>query len=145
LSRRLGWEFVDLDRAIERKERRTIPEIFEEWGEERFREIENETLVETLNGADDVIVACGGGTVIDRGNRERLSDVATVFLEEEVEVLYERTRGSRRPLRAASPEEFEKRYEQRLGYYREVADLTIHMRRRPKDQVVEEIIAWLNG
>lgn len=145
LSRRLGWKFVDLDRAIERSERKAIPEIFEESGEERFREIENETLLEILDGAGYCVVACGGGTVVHPGSRERLRNVDTVFLEEDIGVLYERTRGSRRPLRAGSLEEFEQRYEERVGYYREVADLTIPMRRRPKDQVAEEIIEWLNG
>lgn len=145
LARRLGWEFVDLDREIERKERRTIPEIFENSGEERFRELEHQVLVDTLDGTTDRVIACGGGTVTHPGSRERLREVATVFLEEDADVLYERTRGSRRPLRAGGPEEFEQRYSERFQHYREVADLTITMRRRPKDQVVEEIIQWLNG
>lgn len=145
LSRRLGWDFVDLDRAIERRERRTIPEIFEESGEKRFREIENELLIETLDSVGDCVIACGGGTVTHPGSRERLRNVATVFLEEDIGVLYERTRSSRRPLRAGSPEEFEKRYEERIRHYREVTDLKIRLKRRPKDQVTEEIIEWLNG
>lgn len=145
LARKLGWEFIDLDRQIERKERRTIPEIFENSGEEWFRELEHQVLVDTLDGTTDRIIACGGGTVTHEDSRRRLREVATVFLEEDVGVLYERTRGSRRPLRAGGPEEFEQRYSERFQHYREVADLTISMRRRSKDQVVEEIIRWLNG
>lgn len=145
LARRLGWEFVDLDREIERKERRTIPEIFKNSGEERFRELEHQVLVDTLGSTTDRIIACGGGTVTHEDSRRRLREVATVFLEEDADVLYERTRGSRRPLRAGGPEEFEQRYSERFQHYREVANLTITMRRRPKDQVVEEIIRWLNG
>lgn len=145
LARKLGWEFIDLDRQIERKERRTIPEIFENSGEEWFRELEHQVLVDTLDGTTDRIIACGGGTVTHENSRRRLREVATVFLEEDVGVLYERTRGSRRPLRAGGPEEFEQRYSERFQHYREVADLTISMRRRSKDQVVEEIIRWLNG
>lgn len=145
LARKLGWEFIDLDRQIERKERRTIPEIFENSGEEWFRELEHQVLVDTLDGTTDRIIACGGGTVTHEDSRRRLREVATVFLEEDVGVLYERTRGSRRPLRAGGPEEFEQRYSERFQHYREVADLTVSMRRRSKDQVVEEIIRWLNG
>lgn len=146
LARRLGWEFVDLDREIERKERRTIPEIFEEFGEGRFRELEHEALLASLDDAGGGrIVACGGGTVVHPGSREALREVATVFLEEDVGVLYERTRGSRRPLRAGNPEEFGHRYSDRVEHYREVADLTVSMKNRPKDQVAEEIIRWLNG
>lgn len=145
LARRLGWEFADLDREIERKERRSIPEIFKESGEERFRELEYEALIHTLDGADERVVACGGGTVTHPGSRKVLREVDTVFLEEDVEVLYTRTRGSRRPLRAGNPKEFEERYLERLEHYREVADLTVSMRNRPKDRVTEEIVRWLNG
>ncbi|MGB3684019.1 MAG: shikimate kinase [Rubrobacteraceae bacterium] len=145
LARRLGWEFADLDREIERKERRTIPEIFAESGEEAFRNLEHKSLLNVLDGADERVVACGGGTVTHPGSRKVLRDVGTVFLEEDTGVLFGRTRGSRRPLRAGTPEEFGRRYSERIGHYREVADLTIIMRNRPKDQVVEEIIRWLNG
>ncbi len=145
LARRLGWEFVDLDREIERKERRTIPEIFGKWGEQRFRELEHEVLLDTLDGVSGRIIACGGGTVTHPESRKRLQDVATVFLEEDIGVLFERTRGSHRPLRGGGPEEFEQRYLGRLDHYREVADLTISMKNRPKDQVAEEIIRWLNA
>ena len=143
LARRLRWEFVDLDREIERKERRTIPEIFEDSGEKYFRALEHQTLIDMLDGTTERIIACGGGTVTHEDSRSRLCEVATVFLQEDIEVLYGRTRGSRRPLRAGSPEEFEQRYSERFEHYQEVADLTITMRRRPKDQAVEEIIEWL--
>lgn len=145
LARRLGWEFVDLDRKIEREEGRTIPEIFEESGEELFRELEHEALVGALDGDAGRVIACGGGTVVHPDSRERLKGVPTVFLEEDVRVLYERTRGPRRPLRAGSYGEFEQRYLDRLRHYREVAGLTIPMRSRPKDQVAEEIVRWLNA
>ena len=145
LARRLDWEFVDLDREIERRERRTIPDIFEDSGEKRFRDIEHDALLDMLDLGERRIIACGGGTVTHPESRERLRDVDTVFLEEDIRVLYERTRGPRRPLRSGSPEEFEKRYLGRVEDYREVADLTIYMRNRPKDQVSEEIIQWLKG
>ncbi len=145
LARRLGWEFRDLDREIERKERRTIPEIFEESGEGYFRDLEHEALIQALDGASGRVIACGGGTVTHPDSRERLRDVATVFLEEDIGVLYERTRGSRRPLRAGSYEEFERRYSERIRHYRDVAGLTVPVRRRPKDQIAEEIIRWLSG
>lgn len=143
LARKLHWEFMDLDREIERRERRTIPEIFEESGEKRFRELEHDALIYALDGDDGRVVACGGGTVTHPESRERLREVATVFLEEDVRVLYERTRGPRRPLRSTSLEEFEERYMERIEGYREVADLTIPTRNRPKDQISEEIAQWL--
>lgn len=144
LARRLGREFVDLDREVERRERRTIPEIFERSGEEHFRQLEHEALVDNLEFGGARLIACGGGTVTHSASRELLRNVDTVFLEEDVGVLYERTRGPRRPLRAGSLKEFEERYSERIEGYREVADLTVSMRNRPKDRVVEEILRWMN-
>lgn len=145
LAHRLGWEFVDLDRAIEREAGRKIPEIFSHSGEQHFRDLEHHLLVEALKGPAERVVACGGGVVVRPENRECLEKVATVFLREDLNVLYERTRRPGRPLRGGGPEEFEKRYRERLPFYREVADVEVEVRNRPRRQVAEEISGWLNG
>src|SRR3712207_6366142 len=98
LARKLGWEFVDLDRTITRDAGRGIPEIFERFGEEHFRDLEHRALLAALDGAPQRVVACGGGIVVRPENRERLKEVATVFLCEDPGVLYGRTRGGGRPL-----------------------------------------------
>jgi shikimate kinase len=145
LARKLGWEFVDLDRTITRDAGRGIPEIFERFGEEHFRDLEHRALLAALDGAPQRVVACGGGIVVRPENRERLMEVATVFLWEDPGVLYSRTRGGGRPLRAASREEFEHRYAQRLPFYEEVADLEVPVQIRPPEVVAEEIARWLLG
>lgn len=144
LARSLGWDFVDLDRAIEREAGRTIPEIFAESGEQHFRELEHRVLLDALEDRAERVVACGGGVVVRPDNREHLREVATVFLWEDLEVLYERTRRPGRPLRGGGFEEFEKRYNERLPHYWEVASLEIVVRNRPRWQVAEEISQWLN-
>ena len=143
LARKLNWEFVDLDRVIAKDSARGIPEIFERCGEEHFRDLEHRALVAALDGAPERVVACGGGIVVRPENRERLGDVATVFLREDLDVLYSRTRGSARPLRAAGREEFERRYAERLYFYEEVATLEVHVRGRRPQEVAEEIARWL--
>lgn len=144
LARKLGWRFVDLDRAVEKMAGRGIPEIFSESGEPYFRELEHRTLSKTLDEENTTVLACGGGVVVHPGNRVRLREVDTVFLEEDLGVLYERTRKPGRPLRGRGYEEFEERYEERLPLYREVADLEVAVRNRPRRQVAEEILQWLN-
>jgi shikimate kinase len=143
LARKLEWEFVDLDRAIARDTGRAIPQIFEHSGEEFFRDLEHRALVAALDTNRERVVACGGGVVVRPENREVLGEVSTVFLQEDTGVLYGRTRGAWRPLRAASREEFERRYERRLPLYEEVADLKIAVRGRPPQEVAEEIMRWL--
>ena len=143
LASATGLEFVDLDRAITRKAGREIPEIFAEYGEDWFRDLEQEALREALEGSSPRIVACGGGVVTRRENRALLQGVTTVFLREDVDVLYGRTRGPGRPLRAASREEFEARYAERLPLYREVADMEVEIDGRSPSLVVEEVLECL--
>jgi shikimate kinase len=143
LARATGLEFVDLDRAISKKAGKEIPEIFAEHGEDHFRDLEHAALREALDGNAPCIVACGGGVVVRPENRALLRDVTTVFLREDVNVLYRRTRGPGRPLRAAGQEEFETRYAERLPFYSEVADFEVEVDGRPPARVVEEVLGCL--
>jgi shikimate kinase len=143
LARATDLEFVDLDRSIAKRAGKEIPEIFAEYGEGRFRELEHEALREALDGKTPCIVACGGGVVVRPENRALLQRVTTVFLREDTGVLYGRTRGPVRPLRAASREEFESRYAARLPFYREVADFEVGVDGRSPSQVVEEVLRCL--
>jgi shikimate kinase len=143
LARTLGWEFVDLDRAIAKSAGRGISEIFRASGEEHFRNLEHRALLDALGETRERVVACGGGIILRPENRELLGRAATVFLEEDVNTLYGRTRGGDRPLRADSLEAFERRQAERLPLYEEVADLKVDVRGRPPTEVAEEIARWL--
>jgi shikimate kinase len=143
LARALSLEFVDLDRVIVRSAGKAIPQIFAEHGENHFRDLEHNALLQTLDGGTPSVVACGGGTVVRPDNRTLLRDVTTVFLREDTDVLYQRTRGTDRPLRAASLEEFELRYAERLPLYRDVADIEVEADGRPPAKVAEEVLGWL--
>ncbi len=144
LARALERELVDLDRAVVERAGKEIPEIFAQCGEETFRDMEHGALLEALDGLPSRVVACGGGVVVRPENRALLRDVTTVFLGEDTEVLYRRTRGPDRPLRAASREEFEARYAERLPLYREVADIEIEVGGRPPSRVAEEVLGCLS-
>ena len=144
LARSLGWDFVDLDREISRQAGRTIPEIFERSGESCFRDLEHHALLAALD-AKERVVACGGGIVERPENRERLAMVPTVFLREDIRVLFGRTRDARRPLRGTSRDGFEHRYGRRLPLYQEVADLDLDVRGRSPQAVAKEIELWISG
>ena len=139
----VGWEFVDLDLVVAERAGLSIPEIFDTAGEPYFRNLEREALLDTLAGRHERVVACGGGVVIEPRNRVRLAEVPIVFLWEDADVLYRRTRGPDRPLRGASFEDFARRYAERLPYYLEVAGLQIEPHERPPRRVADEIVEWL--
>jgi shikimate kinase len=141
----LRWKFVDLDEAVAERAGLLIPEIFESSGEHHFRNLERRELLNALDGPRESVVACGGGVVIDPRNRARLMEVPTVFLWEDTDVLYRRTRGPGRPLRGTSFEDFARRYAERLPYYLEVAALQIEPNNRPPRRVADEILEWFRA
>ena len=67
LATRLGRPFVDIDRKIESEQKLSIPKIFEQFGEEHFRELER-AAVKELSEKRGLVIATGGGTVKDAEN-----------------------------------------------------------------------------
>jgi len=95
LAGRLGWTFEDLDVRIERRERRSVAEIFRASGEAGFRRAEQAALKELLNdlpAGGKKIVALGGGAFASPGNVALIesANIPTVFLDGEVEELWQR-------------------------------------------------------
>jgi shikimate kinase len=81
LAVRLGWEFVDLDREIERIAGMKIPEIFEANGEEYFRKTEQEAL-QALASSTHTVISTGGGAPCYGDNMDHmLSSGLTVYLK----------------------------------------------------------------
>lgn len=90
LARALGREFIDLDRFIENRRRKSVAEIFAAEGESAFRVIESRMLQEVAE-FENVVVACGGGTPVTPGNMELMSERGrVVWLKASDEVLLRR-------------------------------------------------------
>jgi shikimate kinase len=104
LGRRLashaGWHFIDLDKYIEERNCRTVPQIFALEGEEIFRLKERKAL-EEVSEFDNVVVATGGGAPCFFDNMELMNRTGiTVFLDIQPEILAKRllTSKTERPL-----------------------------------------------
>jgi len=69
LAKKLGWKFIDLDTEIERREGRSISEIFREKGEPYFRDLERSCLKD-LSTSRKSVIALGGGAYMDPENRD---------------------------------------------------------------------------
>jgi 3-dehydroquinate synthetase len=127
---RVGRRIVDLDHMVEETTQRSIPELFAD-GEATFREAEAHC-AEVLRSGEPMVVALGGGAVTTPAVRELLREHATtVWIDEDVDTLWRRTRGSDRPL-AQDEAGFRRLYEERRPLYAEVADATA----RDADDVV---------
>jgi len=120
LAAKLDRRFVDLDRVIEAKVGCAIVEFIMREGEERFRELETETLREAAS-QQGTIIAPGGGAITREENRELMSRLGiTVWLDAPFELCWRRIQndGATRPL---APDELtaKARYEGRLALYRQ--------------------------
>ncbi|MBC5774362.1 shikimate kinase [Pontibacter sp. KCTC 32443] len=91
LAEKLGYTFLDLDAVIEEREQRTIAQIFEQEGQERFRELEHEALQSIIANYSQAIVATGGGTPCFFDNMALMNAAGeTIFLDVPPEILAER-------------------------------------------------------
>jgi len=92
-----SYTFLDTDEIIEKAAGVSIPEIFESEGEEGFREIEAQIL-DSVHPYVRCVVSTGGGIVCRLENWSKLQTGLVVWLDVEPEVIYERIKGSDRPL-----------------------------------------------
>ena len=142
LARLFRFGFQDSDADVEAKTGVDIAFIFEKEGEEGFRVREKES-IERLTRQDGIVLATGGGAVIDPDNRRVLAERgAVVYLMTSVEQQLERTRHARhRPLlNDTDPEhKLAELMMHRAALYSEIADITVTTDNRRVQLVAEEI------
>jgi shikimate kinase len=142
LARLFHYTFHDSDADIEAKTGVDIPFIFEKEGEAGFRSRERES-IDRLTRLESIVLATGGGAVIDPANRAALAERGVVvYLVTSVDQQIERTRHARhRPLlHDTDPEQrLKELMGRRAGLYAEIADLTITTDGRRVQLVAEEI------
>ena len=144
LAARLRWEFIDLDKEIERRQRRSIAEIFEQAGEDAFRSMETNALRDTSRLVRTVF-ATGGGMFTNPRNVELIKrSGVSVFLDVPSSLLIKRIERSPRPRPMfKDSSQAEALLEARRPSY-EQADFTIRVREGADVQeVVEGVVAKL--
>ena len=128
LSRHLGKAFVDSDEEIQKRTGVTIPHIFDIEGEAGFRQRETAAICD-LAGRDNMVLATGGGAVLEEQNRTMLQQNGIViYLKASVHDLWQRTRHDRnRPLlQTDDPHaKLTELFQQRDPLYRQVADIVV--------------------
>ncbi len=146
LARKLDKRFIDSDHEIEARTGASIPWIFEIEGEASFRRREAE-VIRDLTAQDGIVLATGGGAVLDPASRAHLQARGiVVYLRANVASILVRTSHDKnRPLlQTADPrKKLEELTAQREPLYREIADLVIDTGRPNVQSMVQTILSQL--
>ena len=145
LASRLNLVFRDSDEAVEKTAKTFVREIFENQGEEIFRKLESQALIDLCDARSSIVLAVAGGAIIAQSNRDLLQKNAQciVWLDAPTPTLISRTgRGKHRPLLDGDPVgslnkmrlDREPLYQQLATHHLVTQSLTI-------DEVVERVIS----
>lgn len=143
LSYRMRMTVEDTDKLIERREGRTVSEIFADDGEEYFRRLETELLKELADREKGKIYSVGGGTPVRAENRELLKRLGrVVYLRLKPETVYERLKNDNtRPLlQCENPlERIRELMESRREAYESCADLIVDTDGMEPEEILTKI------
>lgn len=126
LAQLLNYHFIDLDKSIQKKSGKSIPEIFDQDGETQFRIIERNTLHQVIQQTKrDTIISCGGGVPCFFDNIQQMNQNGiTVFLHATPNILCQRLllgRNHRPLLKGKTPEQLlqfiDEKLSERMSYY----------------------------
>jgi shikimate kinase len=146
LSKQLKRPLFGLDSMIEEAVGIPIPEIVSMWGWARFREIESKIVEQVADEAQDAIIDCGGGVILNDRNIKKLKENGkTVLLTAEIETLLSRLsrdRNNRPRLKdgLSWEDEHRKVLAEREDLYNTAADLVCDTTGKRPDETVYEII-----
>jgi shikimate kinase len=147
LADKLGMSYVDIDDKIEKTARKTITAIFEEEGEDAFRQLER-SVTREIAAKEGQVIACGGGTVLNDENLNNLRKTSVlILLKAEPEAILDRVKatGDSRPLLNVADRL--KRIRELLSFrnprYMKSADIMIDTSYLKPEQVAEEIVRQL--
>ncbi|MCW2992844.1 MAG: bifunctional shikimate kinase/3-dehydroquinate synthase, partial [Conexibacter sp.] len=121
LAQARGVRHVDTDALLVERFGAPIPEVFAREGEAAFRAAEEEVVLGVLDGADDVVVSLGGGSVLAPKVQAALRGHTTVLLDVPLETAWARAAGHDRPL-ARDREAFAALHAERQALYLALAD-----------------------
>ncbi|MFT4218172.1 MAG: bifunctional shikimate kinase/3-dehydroquinate synthase [Micropruina sp.] len=143
LAERLGLPFVDSDLVIEHQQRRSISSLFDELGEPGFRELEERTIIDLLDG-QACVLSLGGGACGSAVTREALRRHTVIYLHVELTEALARVGGDTyRPLLGKPG--LDTLYANRLDVYATTASITSFTTGRRVEDVAFEILARLTS
>ena len=145
IAKKLKLNFVDMDNYIEKREGKSISKIFEEYGEQHFRELESESLKDLIK-SDNIVISTGGGIVTKKENSDILKkEKIVIFLDANTQTilnnLYKEI--DKRPLLSNSKNveyTISNLLNQRYEKYNSICDIKIDINEKNIEEVVSQIL-----
>lgn len=142
LERETNAKVIEMDQKIVEQQGMAISDIFDRYGEEYFRDLETE-LIRSIAEEQNVVVSCGGGSVLREENAALMKKSGRiVLLEATPETIYERVKNSNeRPILNGNMnvEFIRELMEKRRERYEAVADITICVDGKTKQEICQEL------
>ena len=146
LVEQLHCPLVEMDEQIVKEQGMSINEIFEKYGEDRFREIESQ-LILALGSRQASVISCGGGVVVRPENTEYMKKSGRiVYLQASPQTVYDRVKNSNdRPMLRGhmNVEYIAQLMEKRRALYEAAAELTVVTDGKSTKEIAGEIIGRL--
>lgn len=143
LSQKLAMEYIDTDALIQERTGMSINEIFQNYGESYFRDIEKDVIAEVSN-MKNTIILCGGGVVLNKENIIALRKKGKIILlKAEAATIYGRIKeDDTRPLLNGQMalETIEKLLQKRKETYKDASDIIIETDNKTVEEISTEII-----
>lgn len=135
ISRLLNLKYFSIDEEIEKNNKKTVTEIFKEFGEDYFRNEELKT-ISRLAQKNDAVIDCGGGIILNSRNIKTLKEngFTVLFLDRDINAIFEDIDFNTRPLLKENPEKLFDIYSERIDKYKAYADFVI-----PNQGTIEEV------
>ncbi len=142
VARQIGFEFIDSDHEIERRQGQPVSQIFAEQGEAKFRALERE-FIEHGHPAKKCVVSCGGGLVVPPGMLELLRSRGVVIcMHAPIETILQRTmHTTHRPLLQVDDpaQRLRELYAQREEIYRRTGTMVL-TDKRPQREITAHVL-----
>ncbi len=143
IAKEHGYTFIDTDEYIVEQEQQSVNDIFAQYGEEHFRDLETEVIRKLADDKRKIVVSVGGGLPVREINRELMRRVGrVVYLDTSVDELVKRLSGdTTRPLLAGGDmrQKITELMDKRQALYLDAADAVVDTTGRTLEEIYESI------
>ena len=143
LAKKLNYLHIDTDKVIEKEKNMNISNIFDFYGENYFRELEQDIIIKIINNNIKSVISLGGGSFLNIKIRENIQKLCiSVWLNADIDIIYDRISNSKniRPVlsKLKNKSDLESLLHKRNLIYKE-ADIKIDINNLSKNSLIEKV------